>query len=218
MVQLHHTIFSVGPAPSLHSWFWTYDPKRERHKWRAWVAAREKAAGEYVDPVGYRDPEGTQKTGKMRTISYGSVRNYWYEEPEVSNERDEKGRSPVVSREWRGEEARRILAVLERPERYPYGYRFWPGPNCVTYTCWVLKEAGIPFDPHPIGYGKDWTGGWVGAAVTPTGTGVQVETPVVGLKLGLRDGVELHIVYTTWGIDLWPPALKTPGGRLGFPE
>lgn len=148
----------------------------------------------------------------MRTISYGSVRTYWYEDPEPQ---EEKG--AVVSREWRGAEAVRILEILEHPERYPHGYRFWPGPNCVTYTCWVLKEAGIRIDPHPMAYGKDWVG-WLGAGVTSTGTGFQVETPVVGAKLGLFDGVEIHLVYMTWGIDLWPPALKTPGGRIGFPE
>ena len=35
---------------------------------------------------------------------------------------------------------------------------------------------------------------------------------------GLLDGVELHFLGGTFGLDLWPPAIKTPFGRLGFAE
>ena len=45
-----------------------------------------------------------------------------------------------------------------------------------------------------------------------------IETPVVGGAFGLREGVELHLLSATLGIDLWPPALKSPLGRWGFPE
>jgi hypothetical protein len=35
------------------------------------------------------------------------------------------------------------------------------------------------------------------------------------LKLGLRDGVELHFLYFTFGLDVLRPTVKTPFGRLG---
>lgn len=70
---------------------------------------------------------------------------------------------------------------------------------------------------HPMAVGKDYLG-IIGGSVTTTGTGVQVETPIVGAKIGLQDGVELHVLALTFGIDLIPPALKSPMGRLGFQE
>jgi hypothetical protein len=36
--------------------------------------------------------------------------------------------------------------------------------------------------------------------------------------VGLRDGLEAHLLCLTLGIDAWPPAYKTPVGRLGFRE
>jgi len=47
---------------------------------------------------------------------------------------------------------------------------------------------------------------------------MQVETPLVGAKVGILDGVELHSLIFTLGIDIWPPAFKTPWGRYGFSE
>jgi len=49
---------------------------------------------------------------------------------------------------------------------------------------------------------------------------VQVETPVLGFKIGLKEGVEVHIIGLSFGIDLWPPALIVPwgSGRLGFAD
>jgi hypothetical protein len=123
--------------------------------------------------------------------------------------------------EWRREEARRILEVLERPEDYPHGqkYRYWPGPNSNTYATWVLRQSGIRIDHHPLAVGKDYMGFWgFGAWTTTTRTGLQVESPILGVKLGLLDGLELHLLCMTLGIDIWPPAIKTPLGRFGVVE
>ncbi len=43
-------------------------------------------------------------------------------------------------------------------------------------------------------------------------------TPLLGLKLGLADGLEVHGLCLTIGLDPCPPAVKTPFGRLGFSE
>jgi len=58
------------------------------------------------------------------------------------------------------------------------------------------------------------------ASKTSEGTGVQVESPVVGAKIGLAEGLEVHIGTLPFGVDLWPPALIVPigGGRLGFAD
>jgi hypothetical protein len=60
----------------------------------------------------------------------------------------------------------------------------------------------------------------LGASLTSGGTGIQVETPIVGVKLGLKEGVELHVLALAFGVDLWPPALIVPfgSGRVGFED
>ena len=56
---------------------------------------------------------------------------------------------PIVEEEWRGEEAGRILAVLQTcKDTYPYAdkYLIWPGPNSNAFAAWVLRSAGIDHD------------------------------------------------------------------------
>jgi hypothetical protein len=129
------------------------------------------------------------------------------------------GGSPHLEREWRGDEARALLRALERSADYPnrYYYLAWPGPNSNTYPAWVLRQAGVSADLDPRALGKDYHGR-VGAGRTTTHTGVQVESAILGAKIGLEDGVELHFLCFTFGIDVWPPAIKTPLGRVGFAE
>lgn len=66
--------------------------------------------------------------------------------------------------------------------------------------------------------GKDYLEPIMGAGLSTTRTGVPIETPLVGVKVGLKDGLELHLLELILGLDLWLPALKTPLGRLGFDE
>src|SRR5262249_38075986 len=123
---------------------------------------------------------------------------------DLSSPDDDLGGGPMhVVAEWRGREARDLAASLARAAEDPYRRRYlaWPGPNSNTYIAWVLRDAGVPLDMSPRCVGKDYLGtagvpgAWVrsvGAGVSTTGTGVQVESPLLGLKVGLRDGVELH--------------------------
>jgi hypothetical protein len=62
--------------------------------------------------------------------------------------------------------------------------------------------------------------GIVGGGVTSRGTGLQLELPVVGTKIGLTEGVELHVFGGPVGVDVWPPALIVPvgPGRVGFDD
>ncbi|MFP4354087.1 MAG: DUF3750 domain-containing protein [Phycisphaerae bacterium] len=66
------------------------------------------------------------------------------------------GESWVLA-EFHGPQAQRLLAILDRPEEYPWRqtYRYWPGPNSNTYVAWVLGKAKIdaPLPPAAIGAG-----------------------------------------------------------------
>lgn len=58
--------------------------------------------------------------------------------------------------QWHGEQARRLKAVLEKLEAYPFcqKYRYWPGPNSNTFAAWVLRKARIPHPMGPMALGK----------------------------------------------------------------
>ena len=60
----------------------------------------------------------------------------------------------------------------------------------------------------------------IGASRTTGGTGVQLETPFVGLRIGLKEGIEVHVLCLAIGVDFWPPAIILPitSGRLGFAD
>jgi hypothetical protein len=47
---------------------------------------------------------------------------------------------------------------------------------------------------------------------------VQAETSGLGCKVGLFDGVDVHFLCFTFGLDAWPPAVKSPLGRVSFSE
>lgn len=122
----------------------------------------------------------------------------------------------------RGKRARRFIACL-RKESPEYEHRElyvpWPGPNSNTYVDVMMRRCGFRAELPATAIGKDYRG-IAGVSVTSGGTGLQLETPLVGLRVGLTEGVQVHIFGFTVGIDWWPPALIVPigDGRLGFDD
>ncbi|HVK85528.1 MAG TPA: DUF3750 domain-containing protein [Kofleriaceae bacterium] len=131
---------------------------------------------------------------------------------------------PILHGLWTGERGDAAAACVERvgPEvkrRIEGDYVFYPGPNSNTFGDVVLRRCKLAASLPSTSVGKDWRG-LVGAGVTSERTGVQLETPVLGLKVGLKEGVEVHVIGLSIGIDLWPPAIILPlgPGRLGFAD
>lgn len=102
----------------------------------------------------------------------------------------------------------------EHPTYFPI-----PGPNSNTFVDQLLRRCKIPIDLPPTAIGKDYRG-ILGASRTSGGTGIQLETWLAGIKIGLKEGVELHFLGFTVGVDFWPPAFLLPvnPGRLGFDD
>jgi hypothetical protein len=117
----------------------------------------------------------------------------------------------------------RVIACLDVEDARYYDdhptYFPIPGPNSNTYVDRMLRLCKIPFDLPGTAIGKDYRG-IIGASVTSGGTGVQLETWPLGIKLGLTEGVEVHLFGLAIGVDFWPPALILPvnPGRLGFDD
>lgn len=124
---------------------------------------------------------------------------------------------------WRGEDGERAADCIEKhgPEVKHQIERdyFFPGPNSNTFGDVLLRRCKLAASLPATAIGKDWRG-LVGAGITSERTGVQVETALVGVKIGLKEGVEVHVIGLSFGIDLWPPALIVPlgPGRLGFAD
>ena len=123
---------------------------------------------------------------------------------------------------WRGAEAERAIACLAReapPWLKALDYRAWPGPNSNTFGDVMLRRCGLHASLPVTSIGKDYRG-LVGVSWTSEGTGFQIETWLVGVRLGLREGVEVHVLGMGFGLDLWPPAIILPfgPGRLGFDD
>jgi hypothetical protein len=123
---------------------------------------------------------------------------------------------------WRGPRAEKAIACLRQWADFYQtrdSYLPWPGPNSNTYVDRLLRRCKLDADLPVTAIGKDYRG-WIGAGITSGRTGIQLETPIAGLKLGLTEGIELHILGLGFGLDLWPPALIIPfgGGRLGFAD
>ena len=132
--------------------------------------------------------------------------------------------TPILHGLWRGAEAERAAACIEKhaPSVKNYiesHYIFYPGPNSNTFGDVVLRKCKLSASLPATAIGKDWRG-LVGASITSERTGVQLETPIVGLKVGLKEGIEVHVIGLSFGIDLWPPAIILPfgPGRIGFAD
>jgi hypothetical protein len=128
----------------------------------------------------------------------------------------------VLHELWVGDEAERAIPCLrEHAPRFRPGrsYLPWPGPNSNTFVAELLRACKLRADLPTTSIGKDHDG-LIGVAFTTGGTGVQLETPLVGFRLGLTEGIELRFLGLGFGIDLWPPAILVPfgSGRIGFAD
>ncbi len=94
--------------------------------------------------------------------------------------------------------------------RYATDYTMWPGPNSNTFVrelCAGAPGLSFVFDPNAVG--KDHAG-LFSIDTTASGTGLRVDTPILGAALALREGVELHLLQLTFGISLDPPGISLP--------
>jgi hypothetical protein len=129
---------------------------------------------------------------------------------------------PQIVHEVRGVEAQALIPKLRAAvASYPWGdygdYIVWPGPNSNSFVAHIARavpELGAELDP--AGIGKDWLGPGLQTGRMPSGTGWQVSWHgLIGAGASWREGVELHFLGSTIGIDFDRPAIKLPAlGRV----
>lgn len=174
----------------------------------SWLALKRPEAHSYerYDVVGWGVHRGAPAIRRgMRTVD-----GYW------------AGNRPEVLVDRRGPEAAALIERIEAAiQAYPYpdAYRTWPGPNSNTFTAYIgrsVPELGLELPPTAIG--KDYMPGGAAFSPTPSGTGYQVSLfGLLGVSLGLAEGLEINLLGCTIGIDPGDFAIKLPGvGALGL--
>jgi hypothetical protein len=133
------------------------------------------------------------------------------------------GAMPVVVADVSGEEAEALIPRIEAAVKdYQYAhagdYRVWPGPNSNTFTAAVLRavpELRAELPPNAIG--RDFRP-LPYAGLTGSGTGVELNLwGLLGIKLGLVEGIEVNLLGLVAGIDFLHRALKLPAfGLIGL--
>lgn len=177
------------------------------HPWIAWKLKDEKQYT-VTQVIGWR-----VRRGQSAVVTEQDIPDrHWF------------GSEPTLISDIRGEKAERAIARLkELIPTYPYAneYSAWPGPNSNSYIAHLIRqtpELDVELPPHAIG--KDWLVDYTLLAPTASGTGFQFSAfGLLGLSLGLAEGIEVNVLGLNFGIDFWKPALKLPMvGRLGFSD
>ena len=173
----------------------------------SWIAYKKPGADRYVrtEVIGW----GARYRESVVVTRNGTPDNFWY------------GSKPAVLADLRGEAAERVIGRLETlVENYAYRerYRVWPGPNSNTYTAFLLRKIDeLQVDLPPTAIGKDYVDR-IGFQAVPSNTGFQFSARgYFAITLALDEGIEINLLGATYGVDLYPLALKLPCiGRIGF--
>jgi hypothetical protein len=173
----------------------------------SWVAVKPRNAKRYIryEVVGWGVGPGVPAVRESPRPPDG----YW------------AGNRPELLADKRGDGVDALIDRLQQAVRdYPFAdeYRLWPGPNSNTFTAYLARavpELHVVLPPTAIG--KDYLPPGEFAARSSAGTGLQVSLlGLLGVTVGLREGLEVNVLGLVVGIDIARPALKLPGvGRLG---
>jgi hypothetical protein len=174
-----------------------------------WVAVKPARAAAYTryEVIGWGVDHGAPAIRINRT----GPDNYWF------------GSRPELIADRRGAGVDELIGKVEAAVKsypYPASYRTWPGPNSNTFTAYIGRAVpDLRLDLPPTAIGKDYLPGGALAAVSPSGTGLQLSLfGLAGVQAAWQEGLELNLLGLIFGLDLRHPALKLPAvGRLGMP-
>jgi hypothetical protein len=110
-----------------------------------------------------------------------------------------------------------LQGFLDGYDRGFFSYQPWtreydtiPGPNSNTFIASLIDEiCGLEVELDHNAVGKDYPDRFR-ISTTSAGYGFEMDSPYLGLGIGLKQGIELHLIGLTAGISIWPPAIKIP--------
>jgi hypothetical protein len=181
--------------------------------WRAyfavhpWIIYKRKGESAYTryDVVGWRAPNVVQR-------NYAVPDGLWY------------GSRPELLVDQRGEGVEAMIDGIEAAvASYPYAneYRSYPGPNSNTFMAHIGREVpALKLDLPPNAIGKDYRSLTNPVGLSSSGSGLQLQLlGLLGVSVGLEEGLEFNVLGLNFGIDLNRPALRLPFfGRVGFSD
>ena len=165
-------------------------------------------------------PEGASAWTRYDVVGWGTPvrRNafvadaFWY------------GNTPRIVYRLEGEKASALIPRIEEqiahyPQSRRGSYAVWPGPNSNTFVSWVVRHTP-DFDAElpPTAVGKDWLGPGFNFSRAPSDTGYTLSlSGVIGVTVAGEEGLELHLLGSTIGIDPNDVAIKLPAlGKLSL--
>ncbi len=135
-------------------------------------------------------------------------------------DRDWWGNQPELLLDIRGEKAQRLIPKIQQAvHNYPFKntYRAWPGPNSNTFTAFIGKQVPeLRLDLPSTAIGKDYREWNSLLSRSPSG-GLQASLwGLLGVSIGLEEGLELNLLGLNLEIDAFDLAIELPGfGRIG---
>lgn len=130
------------------------------------------------------------------------------------------GKRPRLLVEHRGAGVEAMIDDIEAAIRsypHPREYRSYPGPNSNTFIAHIGRETpALELDLPANAIGKDYRPLARPLGLSPTGHGTQISLlGLLGLSVGLEEGVEANVLGLNFGLDVNPPGLRLPfAGRL----
>ena len=175
-----------------------------QHPWIIYKRSGETAFTRY-DVVGWRGNDVVQR-------NYALPDGLWY------------GAQPKILVDHRGDGVDIMIDQIEAAiKSYPYAdtYHSYPGPNSNTFLAHIGREvAALKLDLPANAIGKDYRPITRPVGMSPSGSGVQFSLlGLLGLSVGLEEGVELNVLGLNFGLDFNRPGLRLPFvGRLGLDD
>ncbi|MCA0431657.1 MAG: DUF3750 domain-containing protein [Proteobacteria bacterium] len=134
------------------------------------------------------------------------------------------GNRPRIIYRLDGAEAARLIPAIEKTiAAYPYqqrgSYTVWPGPNSNSFVAHVVRHTpGFAAELSAAAVGKDWLGPGLAIAPAPSKTGYSFAIAgMIGGTIARAEGLELHLLGSTIGIDVDDLAIKLPAlGKLSL--
>jgi len=172
-----------------------------------WIIYKRQAETAYTrfDVVGWRSPQVVQR-------NYAVPDGLWY------------GSTPQLLVDHRGEDAQAMIESIEAAvASYPYAntYRSYPGPNSNTFLAHIGRQVpALKLDLPANAIGKDYRPLTNPVGVSSSGSGLQIGLlGLLGVSVGLQEGLEFNVLGLNFGIDLNTPALRLPfWGRVGLTD